>query len=137
MTTESPAAPASTPKAMLWAGWILTILPSLLFVFTATIGLIKPAFMAKEMAEGSARTGWPEDLNTPLGIIVLVCVVLYLIPRTSVLGAILLTGYLGGAIATHVRIGEPWIMPFVVGVIVWLGLFLRDARIRALIPIKR
>jgi hypothetical protein len=71
-----------------------------------------------------------------IAIVELVCVLLYAIPRTSVLGAILLTGYLGGAISTHVRAGEPFILPLAVGVIIWLGLFLRDARLRDLLPLR-
>jgi hypothetical protein len=71
-----------------------------------------------------------------IAIVELACVLLYAIPRTSVLGAILLTGYLGGAISTHVRAGEPFYLPLGVGVIVWLGLFLRDARLRALLPLR-
>ena len=72
-----------------------------------------------------------------LGILEVACTVIYLIPRTAVLGAILLTGYLGGATATHVRIGEPWFMPVLLGVVVWLGIYLRDPRLRALIPLRR
>lgn len=72
-----------------------------------------------------------------LGVTELLCAVLYAIPQTSVLGAILLTGYMGGAIATHARIGEGFIPQIIIGVLVWLGLFLRDARLRALIPIRR
>jgi hypothetical protein len=75
-------------------------------------------------------------LATPLGILELTCTVLYLIPQTAVLGAILLTGYLGGAIATHVRLGEGIIMHVVIGIVFWLGIYLRDSRLRALIPLR-
>ncbi|NJN37230.1 MAG: DoxX family protein [Nitrospiraceae bacterium] len=71
-----------------------------------------------------------------LGVLELVCVILYIIPRTAVLGAILLTGYLGGAILTHLRVGDPFIGPVVFGVFIWGGLFLRDPRVRALIPVR-
>jgi hypothetical protein len=71
-----------------------------------------------------------------LGILELICAVIYVIPRTSMLGAILLTGYLGGAIATHVRVGEQFIMPAVLGVLIWGGLYLRDYRLRALLPLR-
>jgi DoxX-like protein len=77
-----------------------------------------------------------ESLALGLGIVELACTVIYIIPRTSVLGAILLTGYLGGAVATHLRIGEPYFMPIIFGVLVWGGLFLRDERLRALIPLR-
>jgi xanthine/uracil permease len=80
------------------------------------------------------RLGWAPKLAGPLGITEIICTILYLVPQTSVLGAVLLTGYLGGAIATHVRIDDGFIPPIVMGVMIWLGLFLRDARVRALLP---
>jgi Mn2+/Fe2+ NRAMP family transporter len=73
----------------------------------------------------------------PLGVVELASAVIYLIPQTAVLGAILLTGYMGGAIATHVRLEEPFIIQTMIGVVVWLGIFLRDARLRQLIPLRR
>jgi hypothetical protein len=73
----------------------------------------------------------------PILVVELCCVLLYLIPQTAVLGAILLTGYLGGATATHVRVDEAYFMPVVVGILVWLGLYLRDPRLRALVPWRR
>ena len=79
--------------------------------------------------------GYPVGTVTPIGLIEATCVILYAIPQTSVLGAILITGYLGGAVATHVRVSDAWFAPFVLGVLAWLGLFLRDARIRSLIPL--
>ena len=77
-----------------------------------------------------------ESVILPIGIVLLVCTVLNVIPRTCVLGAILLTGYLGGATATHVRVGEPFFFPILFGVLIWAGLFLRDDRLRALIPLR-
>jgi hypothetical protein len=121
-----------TSKKMLWAGYIISVLPALMLVFSAVMKLMKP----KEVVEGFTHLGWPDRLALPLGILELTCVVIYLIPRTAVLGAILLTGYLGGAIATHVRIDEGFIGQTVFGVLVWLGLYLRDARLRALIPLR-
>ena len=85
--------------------------------------------------EGTVRLGYPEGLVLGLGIAVLVCTVVYAIPRTSILGAILLTGYLGGATATRVRVGQPFFFPIVLGVLIWAGLFLREERLRALIPL--
>ena len=87
--------------------------------------------------QGFARFGYPESLVLSIGIVELACTVVYVIPRTSVLGAILLTGYLGGATATQVRIGDPtFFAPIVLGVLLWAGLFLRDDRLRALIPLR-
>ena len=88
--------------------------------------------------EGMARTGFPERFILPIGILELMCVVVYVIPRTSVLGAILLTGLLGGATVTTLRIGDPTFpMPVVLGMMAWGGLYLRDERLRALIPLRR
>jgi hypothetical protein len=94
--------------------------------------LLKPAFLV----EGFSHLGWPENLALALGVVELGATVVYLNPRTAVLGAILLTGYFGGAIATHVRIGESFVPAFIFGILVWLGLYLRDRRIRALIPLR-
>jgi len=98
--------------------------------------LVKPEPVVKATVE----LGYPESVIMTIGIVLLVCVILYVIPRTSVLGAILLTGYLGGAIATHVRVGNPLfshiLFPVYLAVLVWGGLFLRDPRLRALIPLR-
>jgi uncharacterized protein YndB with AHSA1/START domain len=125
------ATPVSTK--LLWAGRVVSALPVLMLVFSAVMKLVKPP----QLAEGFAHLGWPDDLALGLGILELACTVLYVIPRTSVLGAVLLTGYLGGATATHVRVGEPSWLPVVFGVLVWGGLYLRDARLRALLPLRR
>ena len=117
---------------MLWAGHIISALPVLMLLFSGVMKLVKPA----SVVEGFVRLGYPESLALGIGIVELACVVVYVIPRTSVLGAILLTGYLGGATATHVRIGEPFFAPIVLGVLVWGGLFLCDARLRALLPLR-
>jgi hypothetical protein len=90
-----------------------------------------------QLAEGFKTLGWPEEYALGLGILEIACAVVYLIPQTSVLGAILMTGYLGGAIATHVRVGQFGVIPQIgLGVLVWLGLYLRDPRLRALVPIR-
>ena len=86
--------------------------------------------------EGTAKVGYPTSLVLPIGILELVCTVLYLVPRTSVLGAILLTAYFGGATATHVRMGQPFYFAVVFGVLTWLALYLRDSRLRALVPLR-
>lgn len=124
---------ATSSKTMVWVGRILSTLPVLMLVMSAVMKLTKHP----EVLKGFDKRGWPEYVLVPLGIVELVSTVLYVIPQTAVLGAILLTGYLGGAIATHVRIGEPFIMLAIFGVVIWLGLFLRDARVRALIPLRK
>lgn len=87
-------------------------------------------------ADGLAHMGWTEGQMFYLGILEISCTLLYLFPRTVVLGAILLTGYLGGATAAHVRVGDPFFIPVVLGAMLWLGLYLRDSRIRALLPLR-
>ena len=129
MTNSS--APISKPA--LWTGYIMTVLPSLLMAFSAFMKLIKHVSVVK----GFADSAIPESHIIPLGIVELTCTVLYLIPRTSVLGAILLTGYLGGAIATTSRMGQGFIFQVILGVVIWGGLFLRDRRLRALIPLRQ
>ena len=122
-------------KKALWGGRTLGALPLLMLLPSATMKFLKPP----EVIEGFVRLGYPESLALGLGILELACTAVYLIPRTSVLGAILLTGYLGGATATHVRVGDPlsmFIIPVILGVLVWGGLFLRDPRLRALIPLR-
>jgi hypothetical protein len=130
MELDTPTAPVS--KAALWAGRVASALPVLMLVFSGVMKLVKPA----PVVEGFAHLGWDDQLALGLGILELGCTTIYLIPRTAVLGAILLTGYLGGAIATHVRIGEPYFLQAGLGVLVWLGLYLRDARLRALLPLR-
>jgi hypothetical protein len=87
--------------------------------------------------EGFTRFGYPAESIVPLGVFELVSTLLYVLPRTSVLGAILLTGYLGGAAATHLRVGDPWFAPVVFAAILWLGLLLREFRLQQLLPVRR
>ncbi len=122
----------SVSKTARWAGYILSTLPVLMLLFSSVMKFVKPA----GFAEGMTKLGLPEHLATGLGILELACAILYLIPRTAVLGAILLTGYLGGAILTHLRVGDNFIGPIVFGLFIWGGLFLRDPRVRALIPLR-
>ena len=118
----------------IWTGRIVSALVVLFLVFDGVVKVLKLAVAV----EGTARLGYPAGLVMGIGIVELVCVVAYVIPRTSVLGAILLTGYLGGATATQVRLEDPWFFfPVVIGVLLWGGLYLRDARLRALIPVDR
>jgi hypothetical protein len=121
----------------IWAGRIVSALPVLFLLFDATIHIMRiPSVVA-----GFAQAGFPISTAVPLGIIEIVCLILYVIPRTSVLGAILLTGYLGGAVAVNVRQLLPMfgyiLAPVYVAAFLWGGLWLRDDRIRALVPLSR
>jgi hypothetical protein len=122
----------SVSKKMLWAGYVVSALPVLMLVFSAVMKLAKPTMVVDEFT----RLGYTENVVIALGIVEFACAIIYATPRTAVLGAILLTGYLGGATATHLRIGDPFIPPIIFGVLVWLGLYLRDPRLRALIPLR-
>lgn len=117
---------------VVWAGRAISALTALVFVISASMKLKGGA----EVMQGMAHLGLPESLIVPLAILEISCVALYLVPATSVLGAILLTGYMGGAICTHVRVGDPVFLQIALGALVWLGLYLREKRLRGLIPLK-
>ena len=128
--------PITSPisKTALWTGRVMSALPVLLVLFGSVVKLMKTA----SVVEAFVRAGIPERLIIPVGIIELVCVIVYLIPQTAVLGAILMSGLLGGATITNLRISDPtYPMPIVLGMLAWGGLFLRDLRLRDLIPIRR
>jgi hypothetical protein len=140
MTTDSSPAVATSgrpSKAALWTGRVMSWLVALMLLMDAVMKLMKPKFVV----EGTMKVGYPEHVVVPLGIVLLVCTILYLIPMTSMLGAILLTGYLGGAVATHVRVGDPLFshgfFPVYFGILLWCGLLLRDLRLRPLLPLTR
>jgi hypothetical protein len=121
-------------KTMLWTGRIMSAVPVLLTL----LGAVMKVFKAAPAVEGLTRAGFSERFIVPIGILELVCVAVYVIPRTSVMGAILLTGLLGGATVTTLRIGDPTFpMPVVLGMMAWGGLYLRDVRLRALIPLRK
>ena len=127
-------APAPISKSVIWTGRIVSALPVLFLVVSGLMKLLRPA----PVVQGFVKYGYPESLIVWLGIIEIACTVIYLVPRTSVLGAILLTGYLGGATASNVRIGDrSFVVTLLLGVLVWAGLFLRDDKVRALIPLRR
>ena len=134
MNAEAATAPVS--KAALWGGRVLSALPALFLLADSVGKLLKPA----PVVEGTVKLGYSESVIVPLGVVLLVCTALYLIPRTAVLGAILLTGFLGGAVATHTRVGDPLfthiLFPVYFGVMLWGGLYLREPRLRALIPLR-
>jgi hypothetical protein len=117
-------------KAALWTGWILSALPAAFFISGSVTAWIN----SPQAVEGMMKLGYSSSIMRPLGLVELICGVLYLIPRTAVLGALLFTAYLGGAVASHARIGDPmWVVPVIVGVIVWVGLLLREPRLRSLV----
>ena len=118
------------------AGWAATAIAALMIGASAAMKLAFVSGRMKEMSEAMAHLGIAESLVLTIAIIEILCVMLYLIPRTSILGAILLTGYLGGAVFTHLRVGDQVFGPLLPGILVWVGLYLRDPRIRALIPLR-
>jgi hypothetical protein len=126
----------TTPKKRSWAGIVISAIPTLFLLMDAVGKLFKP----EPVVTGTIELGYPETVIVPLGITLLICTILYAIPMTSILGAILLTGYLGGAVATHVRVGNPvfthMLFPVYLGIMIWLGLYLRDVRLRSLIPLR-
>ena len=130
MTVESSAKKRSI------AGYVLTGLVAVFLTFDTVLKVLQ---LAPAM-QGTTELGYPASSVLVIGVIELACLVLYLIPQTSVLGALLLTGYLGGAIATHVRIGSPLpthtLFPIYVALMIWGGLYLRESRLRALLPFR-
>jgi hypothetical protein len=134
MTSTTWAAPVARKKG--WAGVVVTALPVLFLLFDSVIKLMQIVPVRTSFAE----LGYPLSLAPVIGTVELVCLALYLLPRTSVLGAILLTGYLGGAVATHVRVGSPLLshvlFPTYIGLMIWGGLYLREPRLRALVPTR-
>jgi len=120
-------------KAIVWTGRVISILISLLFLFSGAMKLKG----GPELAQGMAHLGLPESMVLPLAILEITCVVLYLIPQTSVVGAILLTGFMGGAMCTHWRVGDVFYMHIVIGILIWLALYLRESRLRDLIPLRK
>ena len=134
MTTASPAAKTPQKPGLLWTGRILSALPVLVMGFAAVMAFAR----TPQVVEGMSKFGYQESTLLVIGVLELGSALIYLIPRTAVLGAILMTGYLGGATAAEFRVGSPtFLMPVLLGVLAWGGLFLRDARLRALIPLRR
>jgi len=131
---QAQAGPAAPGKGILWAGRVLTAIPVLMMGMSAAMKLAR----TPNVLEGWAKFGYPDSSLLAIGVVELLCAVLYALPRTAVLGAILVTGYLGGATATHVRAGEAvFVAPVILGALAWGGLFLRDPRLRALLPLRR
>ncbi|MCC7419656.1 MAG: DoxX family protein [Planctomycetaceae bacterium] len=130
MSTDASAAVTAPSKAALWTGRILSGLIGTMMLLDGVMKIVKP----KEVVEQTVKMGYAEGVILPLGVVLTISAVLHLIPQTAVIGAILLTGYLGGAVDAHVRNGDPaWQMalPALFGVLIWIGLVLRDRRLRA------
>jgi len=117
---------------IVWTGRAISAAVSLAFAASAFMKLKG----GPELTQGMAHLGLPESLIVPLAILEISCVVVYAIPATSVLGAILLTGYMGGAICTHWRVGDLFLAQIGFGLLVWLGLYLREGRLKGLIPLR-
>jgi hypothetical protein len=134
MAENSP--PTSPSKAQIWTGRVL----SAIIVLFLTMDAAGKFMMPKPVVDASEHLGLPLAFTHNLGFILLFCIVLYVIPQTSILGAILLVGYYGGAVCTHLRVGDPLfthaLFPVYFGIITWLGLYLRDTRLRALVPFR-
>lgn len=124
-------------RAAFWGGWVMSVLPALFLLMDAGMKFAKPSFVI----QATTQLGFSESVIVPLGIVLLSCTILYLLPPTAVLGAMLLTGYLGGAVATHLRHGDPLfshvLFPTYLGVLLWGGLCLREPRLRVLLPFRR
>lgn len=133
MTAAVSHSPAPPRKGLVWTGRAISALPAVMLLISAAMKL---AHGSQFVAMFTSRLGYQEGSLTGIGLLELACTALYVIPQTAFLGALLLTGYLAGAIATHVRIGESFATPLVLGVLVWLGLYLRESRLKALAPLR-
>ena len=134
--TASTARTASVSRGIRWTGWLLSFVPIAVLLSSAWV---RSTHHASAVAEIVTSYGYPESAIIPIVISECVLVVFYLLPQTSVLAAVVMTGYLGGAVAAHVRIGDPAraVIPVVAGILAWGGLYLRDSRIRELLPFRR
>ena len=137
MSTVAVHAPRATrlDQWMVWAGWLISVGPVLILLMSARWKLTSDPWYVQEWG----RIGWATDALPRIGLIQLACVVLYVTPPTAVLGVVLLTGYLGGALSQYVRLGEPYPMmvPLTTALLAWLGLYLREERLRSLLPLRR
>src|SRR5262245_26023248 len=131
MVSDTQTAPVS--KKALWAGRIISALPVLMLLASGVMKVLKLAPVVDEFR----RFEYAESVVVGIGILEIACTIIYVIRPTAVLGAIWLTGYLGGATATHLRIGDPFYPPIIFGILVWGGLWLRDQRLRALLPLRK
>jgi uncharacterized membrane protein YphA (DoxX/SURF4 family) len=130
---EPVAETRTVSRTMNIIGWVISIIPSLLLFMSGGMKFTK----SDDVVQGLEHVGWSIDQAYTLGILEVGCTILYLIPRTAVIGAVLLTAYMGGAVATHLRIGEPPIVQVMVGLVVWLGIYLREPRLWPLLPLRK
>jgi hypothetical protein len=131
---HSGAQVAAVSRKMLWTGRVLSGIPAALVLFGAIMKIVKAA----PVITGMTQHGIGENLIVLIGVIELACAVVYLIPKTAVLGAILMTALMGGATFTNIRVGDStYVMNVILGVMVWAGLYVRDSRLRDLIPVRR
>jgi xanthine/uracil permease len=124
---------ANPSRARVWTGRVLSALVVVGLLFSASMKIMGSP-QVTEIFGG--KLGYPESTFLPIGVLEAACAVLYAIPQTAVLGAILVTGYLGGAVATHVRVSDVFVSPLIMGVVAWLGLYLRESRLRAVLPLR-
>lgn len=117
---------------LVWAGWVISVLPALVFVWSAYLKFVG----GPEVQEGFEHLGLPLSMRLPLAFLEIGCIVVYLVPPTAVLGAILTAGYMGGAILTHWRVGDPFFVQILLGLTLWLGLYLREPRLKPLLPLR-
>lgn len=130
---QSATQTASASKAMIWSGYVISALPVLALLFAGGVKLMRSA----SVVQGMAQYGFPANLVLVIGTLEVACTIIYVIPRTAVLGAILMTAFLGGATVANVRVGNPsYVITVILGILVWLGLYLRDARVRELVPLR-
>jgi len=122
----TPKSSSGRPNALVWTGRVLSALAVFFLAFSGIMKVMQP----QQVTEGFAQLGYHENVAVPIGLVEVTCAILYAIPQTSVFGAILLTGYLGGATATHVRMSEPFFAPILMGVVIWIALCLRDPQVR-------
>jgi DoxX-like family len=136
---HTTVAPAAAKKGTLWTGRVLSTLIVLLLLMDTGFKFLRP--VPPQVTMAMAHIGFPPGLSFGIGVLLLMCTVLYALPWTAVLGATLLTGYLGGAVAMHLRVGDPLfshvLFPVYLGAVAWAGLLLREPRLRALLPLRR
>jgi hypothetical protein len=133
-TTAVTSAP-NVSKGSLWTGRVISGLAVLFMLFDCITKILR----LPQVVDATVKVGYPASTVLPIGVTLLICVILYIIPRTSILGAVLIVGYLGGAVATNVRASQPAFnsaFAITFGVLTWLGLYLREPRLRALVPLK-
>ena len=123
----------ATSGKVVWTGRVISVLIALLFLFSAFMKIKG----GPEVTEGIRHLGLPDSMLVPLAILEASCAVIYLIPPTAVVGAILLTGFIGGAMCTHWRVGDPFYIHILLGILVWLALYIRETRLKALIPLRK